>query len=906
MKTNARRWWLATSALGLFVQPALAQQAAPAGATTATDGEIVVTGYRTSLAAARDSKRQATIIKDSIAASDIAAFPDLNLAEALQRLPGVAINREAGEGRRISLRGLGPDFTRVQLNGMEVLGNVDSPQDSRGQTTRDRAFDFNLFAAELFNHVDVEKSYQAQQSEGGLAGTVGLFTARPFDYKGSKVALSAQGGTNTLTHDVQPRLTGLVSKNWGNFGILISGAYSRRKTREEGFDTYRWRHNKANGSDISSLTAAEQAKINSGDLLFARGNRLSVWDSTQERIGLTAAMQWNPTDTIHLTLDGLYGQFKGDRFETHLASRGGGSSTWLGGGETFAGVVYPNSKVNALQWNDRNEVVYLDVTGGKASTETRIQNTRNVFKQIVLSGDAQLADGLTAFWTGGIERSRYDMPVNDKFTLEGFGGVTSDYRGGTYSLVNTYRFDPASATFWHAKRLYVNDTFQDTALDTLKGRLEYKVSPDDTISVGGEWRRFANSGYYGEQDNILTSAFQSGKTSAKVDGYAQTYTGYAGQNWTIVDFPKMLQQLGVDRSQYLAKKLGVFSVEERTAAGFVQYDWNHMLGALPVRGNVGARYYRTTVTSQGVANVGAITVRGAYSGVLPAANLIVELDRHALLRFSAAKNINRPALGALAVNGTVTNNNGDISVSIGNPNLKPYTSNNVDLSAEYYFGSVGYVAAAAFYKSLDGFVSNRTVNNVPYATTGLPDNLYPGVTATTNVNSFSQPVNLARTYLAGLELSGQTDFSVLPAPFNRLGAALNFTYVASKLDYAQIYPGSIRTTLEGLSKYNANATLYYQDKAFDARVSANYRSGYIFSASPVLTALGPDQDVTGYEGTIYVDMSAHYTLTPHVQLTLNGTNLTNQREKQYSNSTKRLYVVTRSGTTVLGGVRVTF
>ena len=306
---------------------------------------------------------------------------------------------------------------------------------------------------------------------------MGLFTARPFDYKGAKIALSAQGGSNTLTRDFQPRLTGLISKNWGNFGILVSGAYSRRNTREEGFDTYRWRRNKANGSNISRLTAAEQAKINSGDLLFARGNRLSVWDSKQERIGLTSSIQWAPTDKVHVTLDGLYGQFKGDRFETHLASRGGGSSTWLGGGETFAGTVYPNSRVNAIQWNDRNEVTYLDVSGGKASTETRVQNTKNVFKQVVLSGDAELVDGLTFTWLGGVERSRYDMPVNDKFTLEGFGDVISDYRGGTYSLVNTYKFNTTDPNFWHAKRLYANNTFQDSAFDNIKGRFDYKLSP---------------------------------------------------------------------------------------------------------------------------------------------------------------------------------------------------------------------------------------------------------------------------------------------------------------------------------------------------------------------------------------------------------------------------------------------
>ncbi len=123
----------------------------------------------------------------------MAKFPELNLAESLQRLPGVQITREAGEGRRISLRGLGPDFTRVQLNGMEVLGNVDSAQDSRGQRSRDRAFDFNIFASELFSKVEVEKTFQAAQNEGGMAGTVGLFTGKPFDYgTGLKGAVTAK------------------------------------------------------------------------------------------------------------------------------------------------------------------------------------------------------------------------------------------------------------------------------------------------------------------------------------------------------------------------------------------------------------------------------------------------------------------------------------------------------------------------------------------------------------------------------------------------------------------------------------------------------------------------------------------------------------------------------------------
>lgn len=127
-----RSLWLVSTAIAfgtMAAQPAYAE-GEPAASP---ENDIVVTGFRASLQGARDVKRNATIIQDLIVADDIAAFPDLNLAEALQRLPGVAINREAGEGRRVSLRGLGPDFTRVQLNGMEVLGNVDSPQDSRGK-----------------------------------------------------------------------------------------------------------------------------------------------------------------------------------------------------------------------------------------------------------------------------------------------------------------------------------------------------------------------------------------------------------------------------------------------------------------------------------------------------------------------------------------------------------------------------------------------------------------------------------------------------------------------------------------------------------------------------------------------------------------------------------------------------
>ena len=154
--------------------------------------QVVVTGFRGSLVQGRELKRLALGAQDVIVAEDIAAFPDLNLAESLQRIPGVTISRDAGEGRQIALRGLGPDFTRTQLNGMEVSASTSSGFDNRGSVSRTRAFDYSIFASELFNRVTVRKAYAADQDEGGVAGTVELRTSKPFDYPGFKAALSAK------------------------------------------------------------------------------------------------------------------------------------------------------------------------------------------------------------------------------------------------------------------------------------------------------------------------------------------------------------------------------------------------------------------------------------------------------------------------------------------------------------------------------------------------------------------------------------------------------------------------------------------------------------------------------------------------------------------------------------------
>ncbi|WP_409836473.1 TonB-dependent receptor plug domain-containing protein, partial [Brevundimonas sp.] len=201
---------------------------------TTTVDEIVVTGFRGSLRAAIDVKRRENSIVDSISAEDIADFPDLNLAESLQRVPGVQIDRDGGEGRSINVRGLSSDFVRVRLNGLEALATTGGRD--QGRANRNRGFDFNVFASELFNSITVRKSQEAAVNEGSLGATVDLQTARPFDYDGFTFAAGSQVTYNDLSENTGPRATALISNRWldGRLGALLSVAYSQRLTFEDG------------------------------------------------------------------------------------------------------------------------------------------------------------------------------------------------------------------------------------------------------------------------------------------------------------------------------------------------------------------------------------------------------------------------------------------------------------------------------------------------------------------------------------------------------------------------------------------------------------------------------------------------------------------------------------------------
>lgn len=862
---------------------------------------IIVKGFRGSQIAAKEFKRSAMIAQDSIIAEDIADFPDLNLADSLQRVPGVVITREGGEGRQISLRGLGPDFTRVLVNGMEALGVSSSPMDSRGAVSRSRAFDFNIFASELFNQIDVKKSYSADQEEGGIGGTVALHTAKPFDYDGFQSAISLQGGTNSNTDSTDPRFAGLISNTWGKFGALASIAYSNRKTSEESYNTYRWRQKST--EDISPNVDAETAQlIRDGEIWFSRGNRYSVWENDQERLGITVALQYKASDDLDFSLDFMHGKLSNDLTEHHI-STGGSSSTALG-------------YVEELEYLDNNgdlEAVKGRFSDLRVRTENRADYNESTFNQVTLQTNWQVNEDLTMKAQIGTSTSDFDQPKVDKVNLQNYGNeVTLDFTQDRFYGVNTYDFDTTAADGWEVKDLYFREDYISTDFDNATVDFEYFIDDESSIEFGANYKKFTNTGdrreakdYPNNPDTPLNQGDFTLPTEA-----INIYTSHSKLDWIEADVDALQRHYGV-YDLALGEEFSVesnnFAIEETTQALYAQYSWSGDISGSPLRISAGLRYYTTDITSSGVSRGVDVEIERNYSGVLPTLNVVYEINDNLLWRFGASKNVTRPSLSAIAISASVSQStlSGDDvgAISQGNPGLEPFESVNFDTSLEYYFEEVGLLSAAIFQKDIDNFIVSETVQ-YQYSDLGLPNVLLPPGGTPDTIFNVSQPQNADSSTIKGAEIAFQRDFDFLPEPFNNLGMIANYTWVDGETLYRNVQ-GSGEDQLksfQGLSDSSYNLTFYYETETWGARIAAAYRSDYI---SVVEGGLG-DEDERGFHATTYMDFSAFYQVTEKLKVNFEGINLTDEREEQYSDSNDRAYNTTNAGRTFMVGLTYKF
>ncbi|MBZ0171012.1 MAG: TonB-dependent receptor plug domain-containing protein, partial [Phycisphaerales bacterium] len=291
-----------------------AAKAAEEAALPEVSESIEVVGYRQAIEESVALKRDAVNSRDSIVTEDIGKMPDLNVAEAIQRVPGVTIVREGGEGRQLSMRGLGAEFTQVTLNGMEVPASTGG-LDSSGAINRGRAFDFNVFPAELFSRIDVNKSFVASIEEGGVGGAVQLYTAGALEGTGPQASVLVQAGYNDLSEESDPRFTATyaTANKARTLGFLISAAQTQRNSWQDGFGTVRFARPDTPASQAGSGFAANPTGLSDQQLRTAWYPRLPRQDSfrhDQERTGVSSSLQFRPTERLDMNLNFVHSKFE--------------------------------------------------------------------------------------------------------------------------------------------------------------------------------------------------------------------------------------------------------------------------------------------------------------------------------------------------------------------------------------------------------------------------------------------------------------------------------------------------------------------------------------------------------------------------------------------------------------------
>jgi len=934
---------LALIAGSAIVAPSTAWAQDAAAAPAADEGpadEIIVTGFRQSLQAAINLKKNSVAAVDAIVAEDIAKFPDQNLAESLQRIPGISISRDAGEGRAITVRGLSSQFTRVRVNGMETIAtSVDG-----ASANRDRAFDFNVFASELFSSLVVNKTAEASLDEGSLGAVVDLNTGNPLAGKaGLTAAASIVGSYNDLSGKVGPRLAGLLSwrNDAGTFGASISAAYSKTKTLELGNNTVRWAQARFDGVGTTNCFTAP----NSGGSYVAspacdqaalafhpRIPRYGEVAHDRERLGLTGSIQFSPTDATKLSIDALYSKFDASREEQW-------GEVLLRSNERSINVVNP-------VYDSSNNMISATLNDAWVRTEHYLRESSTEFYQIGATLNQDVTDNLRFTLMGGLSKSNADIPVETTIVFD-----DRDAQGYTYDYTNmrapkltfgTSVTDPANFQLAEIRDRPSNNT---NRFKTVQLRTEFDVSDNITLKAGAVWRRYnfdlvsytRDTAICGNGGTSLvtstagtiacspTSLF--GPTAIygfqATPALSQLFTlGNAGQpagntnSWLVPNLAAAAAFTGLYNRPLVNDAGNIRGVQETTKGAYFQADLKGNLGGLEYALNAGLRYVKTDQSSYGLVSGTNATVKRDYDNWLPSANLALFPAESVILRGAVAKVMTRPSLGSLTPGGSADGFN--YRVTSGNPFLEPFRATNYDLAAEWYFAPQAVLSLAWFKKDVDSFTQSASITGATFTQTGLPASvLSPSSPAALNPSQLSQPiwtlsttVNGTGAKLNGWEIAAQVPFSAFTEGFlKHFGVIANATFISSNATFNLQGPAiaaggalqnvAVTNTLSNVSKQAYNGTVYYDDGKFSARVMLSYRGRYHEGAS------GTGNLLEGYGATTNLDASMRYKVSEWLELSIEGNNLLDTYRYRFTDwDADRNYENNHFGRTFLIGARV--
>jgi TonB-dependent receptor len=922
---------------------------APADAkpdATSTVQEVIVTGYRSSLARAIDIKRDASSELDTILAEDIGKFPDLDLADSLQRIPGVTITREGGEGREVTVRGLGPQYTRVLINGIEALTTVGSP-DNDGGVNRSRSFDFNVFSSDLFNSLTVRKTAEGNLDEGSLGATIELNSAHPLDFDGFKFVSSVQGDYNTLSKSTTPRMSALVSDTWddGHFGALLSVSYSKRNFLDTGSSSVRWDEGKVlstGGTTAAPLVGfgsvlgtncqvypLPAACVATDSALHPRFPRYDFYTDTETRLGEGLSLQWKPDDHTLFTLDYLHSLWYATRQEQYLEAPG-----FSGTGKcSNVNICTSIANIKVVSEDIQNgELISGTFNGVDTRVEDRYDELHDNFNQITLHGQTQFSDKFSIDELVGAALSNFGNPIQttlgfDQYNVQGFS-----YNYGTRTpILNFGSANLTSSGPWVLTEVRERPQTDDNDLYTGQLNAHYIVNDNLTFSAGlsfKEYRYVTTSLRLVNGESVTSTNVYKSLQAIPISSYDQTInfqTGGAnipGGSSVVTITPdvfKAAQIMGLYSNPLFALSttgdLGDNAgAVEKDYGLWAQADFKFNLLDRPVTGNLGLRGVETQQNTTGYSFVASVLRADSssrkYGDFLPSMNLAWHWTDDFLVRFAAARVMTRPNLTDLVASTSVTVSGTQYTVKTGNPALNPFLANSYDLSFEWYPSHGSMLAVSLFHKDILSLITTQ-IDNIPFHGNpfGIPDSAAIAACGSTPgcspaaVWQFSVPTNTSGGSVNGAEVNYQQPFSFLPGALSHTGVLLNGTYVDSDVKYPASGGTFVTNQLLGLSRWAANATLYYEDDKWMARVSGAYRTKYLMQVPGKETGTNAD----GFDATFNLDASLQYTVNRNFKLTLEGINLTDQYENEFDDTGKDLpYYYHHTGREILFGVRYTY
>jgi iron complex outermembrane recepter protein len=879
--------------IGAAVALALFDQSAPVQAaqtTTASEKieEVIVTGIRGSLRASLETKREATGVVDALTAEDVGKFPDKNLAEALQRVPGIVVNREFGEGERVSVRGTSPNLTKTLLNGHSV---ATADWFVLEQLATTRSFNYLMMPSEIIGQVVVNKSSQADLEEGGIGATIDVRTRNPLDLESMTMNLSASGAYSERSDEVDPQASGLFS--WKNgtdtLGLLVAAVYQERNIRRDGVEVLGY---------FPFDTAAGPATSN---VLVPSLIGSALFEQERVRSGGNFALQFRPSDALDINVTGLYSKFEADNSNANFLAWGANA---LGGGGTLTNATLTGDTavagtVTSATGGTTGRAMVYDVFYRFATAETRS-----------IDFDAEFRPNDT--WAMHFKVGYTDAEGNtDDQILAEFGSPGSfsyDLRGRTPQV--SFSLDPTNPAAMNFDFGNLNEILNDDD--------ELYVYADITRDLQiGALKSVKFGGKYTDHDRELVfnattyGTFFAPLNAGGCNGGPCNSQFFAGPN-TPGDFLENLAGGGTLDRYWLPNRSRIedvwfgnltgripyppqnFTVEEKAYAGYVMGN----LAGDRWRGNAGLRIVRTEQTSQGnqigvpnpqvsspFGDYSPVSVERSYTDVLPSLNFAYDLTDDIVLRFAAARVMTRADFVDIAPR--ITINAGALTANGGDPNTDPYRANQFDLSAEWYPAPDMAFALGVFYKDLVSFITDDVTTRILPVSTANP------ISACTPINLAQQLFNCPLTVNQRTNNEGRiSGFEIgATAPFGGgFGFQTNYTFSDAEANNGDPIPGA--------SKDQFNLSTYFENKRLSARLSYTYRSDFFvtFDRSTQLNQQALES----------IDASVVVNILDNLALTFDGINLTNEKIVQFATEEFRPRAIYDNGRIYYAGVRMKF